>query len=388
MIRRIALVAGLAALFGWTAMGRMDAVVQAKSVEFGSPAAQPSRMDADGSIIEDWGKLTFTVAGEGIPATGPVSVEAIKLDGVVPAAIRRATRGPLAITTTAFRSPTYPAGTDVVTLQIKNTTARPVSAKLGVPLPDGARVGRRTVMLAGRIILTLPMPVEVDVKKREWGSDDDSTPMPGWGKPDVPCDPAFRNIRAGMNGVPIVYRFSVQPGSSHDVVLGLCESHWESSGMRPVILTVEGASPLTVDPLARWGRHKPGALLFAGKDENGDGTLVVSALPAPGAPDRNPILNVIWMFPSGTNPNLEQVILGRMNAAATRMVDVGGPNDQSLYLAGKAEYNLSLPANGSTELAFFVGAVGGSAPMPGKSGWTVETLRKAAIDVNRDWKDR
>ncbi len=388
MIRRMALVMGLAALFGWMAMDRMDGMGQAKSVEFGSPASPPSRMDADGSILEDWGKLAFTITGEGLAAAGPVSVEGTKLEGIVPAAVARAKRGPLEITTTAFRSPTYPAGTDVVTLAIKNTSGAPASARLGLPLPDGARVGRRTVMWGGRVILTLPMPIEVDAQKREWGSDDDSTPMPGWSRPDVECDPAFRNIRAGMNGVPIVYKFSVPNGSSHDVVLGLCESHWESSGMRPVVLKVEGCPALTVDPLAKWGRHKPGALLFAAKDENGDGTLVVSALPSPGAPDPNPILNAIWLFPAGTSPNLEQVVLGRMNAVATRMADVGGENDQSLYLPGKAEYNIAIPANGVVELTFFVGAAGGSAPMPGKSAWTLDTLRKAAVEVNRDWKEK
>ncbi|MBM3492919.1 MAG: hypothetical protein FJX72_01155 [Armatimonadetes bacterium] len=388
MKRRALLITGLVGLLVWTGMDRLNAMEQAKSVEFGSPASPPSRMDADGAIIEDWGRLVFTLSGEGIPASGPVSVQATKIESVVPAAVARAKRGPLEVTTAAFRSPTYPAGTDVVTLQIKNTTGAPVNARLGLPLPDGSRVGRRTVMWGGRVILALPMPIDVDAKKREWGSDDDSMPMPGWGKPDVECDPSFRSIRAGMNGVPIVYKFSVPPASLHDVVLGICESHWESSGTRPVVLKVEGAPAMTVDPLARWGRHKPGALLFSGKDENGDGTLVISALPAPGAPDANPILNAIWLFPAGTNPNIEQVILGRMNAVATRMVDVGGEKDQSLYLPGKAEYALSITANGTTELTFFVGAAGGSAPMPGKSGWTLETLRKAAIEVNRDWKEK
>ena len=388
MTHRMLLILSLLPVFVCTGSDRVDALEQTTPVEFGSPAAQPSRMDADGSIIEDWGRLTFIVAGEGIPATASVTVEASRLDGVIPAAISKTTRGPLEIITTAFRSPTFPAGTDVVTLTLKNTTGSPATARVGVPLPDGARVGRRTVMLGGRVILTLPMPIQADVKQREWGFDDDSTPIPGWGRPDVECDPAFRNIRAGMNGVPIVYKFSVPKGSSHDVVLGLCESHWESSRTRPVVLNVEGAPAVTVDPLARWGRHRPGALLFAAKDENGDGTLVVSALTAPGAPDPNPILNVIWIFPAGTNPNTEQVILGRMNAVAARMVDVGGKNDQSLYLTGNAEYAITIPANGTTELTFFVGAAGGSAPMPGKSGWTLETLRKAALEVNRDWKEK
>lgn len=355
-------------------------------VEFASPASTPSRMTGDGAILEDWGKLTFSIRGDGIPAEGQVQVSATKLDGVIPAATARRKQGPLEISTTAFRSPTFPAGTDVVTVQVKNASGAPVSATLSIPIPDGARIGKRAVVWGGRVILALPAPVEAKAETREWGSDDDSTPMPGWGRPEVECDPAFRNIRAGLNGVPIVYRFSVPVGSSHDVVLGLCESHWESPGQRPFVCLVEGAAPVTVDPLARWGRHRPGAILFSAKDADGDGKLTISALPGPGAPDPNPILNVIWIFPPGTNPNLEQVILGRMNAIATRMVDVGGPGDQSLYKAGDVDYPLNLAPGQTVEMTFLVGAAGGSAPMPGRTAWTVETLRKAAYDVNRDWK--
>jgi hypothetical protein len=376
VVELIGLVLGMAGLTSALAQG----------VEYSSPAAPPSRMDSDGSIVEDWGRLVFTLNGNGIPENGPVSVSTIKLDGVIPAAVANATRGPLTLTTTAFRSPTFPAGTDVVSVQIKNNGGGEVKARLGVPLPDGSRLNRRTVTLGGRVILTLPMPVEAELQMRDWGCDDDSTPMPGWARPDVECDPAFRNIRAGMNGVPIVYKFTVPPGSSHDVVLGFCESHWDTPGQRPFVCAVEGAPPVTLDPLAKWGRHKPGALLFAAKDANGDGKLVVSVLPGPGAPDPNPILNVIWIFAAGTNPNLDQVILGRLNGLATRMVDVGGANDQSIYLPGKVEYDLTIAPGQSTELTFLVGAAGGSAPMPGRTAWTPETLRKAAYDVNKDWK--
>ena len=362
--------------------------VQAASaqVEFGSPASPPSRMEADGSIVEDWGRFRPQVTGPGLAKNGSVSVEATKLDGVIPAAVAKQRMGALQVTTTAFRSPTFPAGTDVVTVQLTNTGSTDLPVRLTVPLPDGARLGKRTVMWGGRVIVALPLPASEAMQMREWGSDDDSTPMPGWGRPDVECDPAFRNIRAGLNGVPIIYKFSVPPGSSHDVVLGFCESHWEVAGQRPFVCAVEGSAPMTLDPLARWGRHKPGALLFRAKDANNDGRLVVSVLPGRGAPDPNPILNVIWIFPADTNPNLDQVVLGRMNALATRYVDVGGPGDQSLYHAEKVEYALTVPAGRSEELVFLLGAVGGSAPMPGKSAWTYETLRRAARDVNRDWK--
>lgn len=356
-----------------------------QAVEFGSPASPPSRMEPDGSIVTDWGRLSLRIRGEGIPDTGTVVVSATKLDGVIPAAVARQTLGPIEVLTTAFRSPTFPAGTDVVTVQITNTSSGSQRLSVTVPLPDGARPGRRTVMYGGRVILALPMEIDTRGQMRDWGSDDDSTPMLGWGRPDVDCDPAFRNIRAGLGGVPIIYKFSVQPGSSHDVVLGFCESHWEVAGQRPFVCSVEGASPVTLDPLARWGRHKPGAILFQARDVNNDGKLVVSVLPGPGAPDPNPILNAVWIFPAGTKPNIDQVIRGRMNDLATRYVDVGGTNDQALFAADDITYELEIPAGGSRELVFLAGAAGGSAPMPGKTAWTYETLRRAALEVNRDW---
>ena len=153
---------------------------------------------------------------------------------------------------------------------------------------------------------------------------------PGGPTPAVECDPAFRNIRAGIGGVPILYRFKVDPKAKANVVLGFCESHWAQAGQRPVICQVEGAPPQEVDPVARWGQHQPGALLFAASDANGDGMLEVAVLPKPGAADQNPILNAIWLFPAETLPNLDQVIAGKLNAVASRYVQVGGANDQSL----------------------------------------------------------
>lgn len=353
-------------------------------VEFASPWAPPSRMAADGSIVEDWGTFRFVLKGEGLPAPGAVEVSATRLDGVIPGAVARMNQGPLKLETTVFRSPTYPSGTDVVTVRIQNTSSEPVQATFEAILPDGARVNRQTVTWGGRVIVALPVSVDAPMKMREWGSDDDSTPMPGWGKPAVECDPAFRNIRAGLGGVPIVYRFGVQAGAAYDVVLGFMESHWSSSGQRPFIVSVEGCPAQTLDPIARWGQHKPGALLFRARDADNDGRLTVSVLPAAGAPDLNPILNVIWIFPPATNPNLDQVILGRLNSSAVRMVDVGGQNDQSLYEGGAIQIPVTLRPGETRELAFLLGAVGGSAPVPGRSAWTLESLKKAARDVNRD----
>jgi hypothetical protein len=359
----------------------------ADSILLGSPGMPASRMSADGALAEDWGNFRIRLSGEGIAAPGRVSLTPTKLEGIVPAAQAAWNQGPVAATVTAFRAPAFPSGLDVVTVRIAQTADAPARVTLAIDLPPDATVGSRTISLGGRPIIALPAPIETNAPLREWGYADDAVALPGWATPSVPCDPAYRNIRAGMNGVPIHYSFSVERGAAYNVVLGLCESFHESPGRRPVVCQVEGAPQQEVDPIARWGRHKPGALLFEAKDVNGDGRLDITVLPRLGSPDTNPILNVIWIFPAGSGLNLDQVVSGRMNPLALRYVDVGGPGDQSLFAPGKAEYVLELPAKGEKELTFLVAAAGSSAPTPGKSAWTAEALRRAAIEVWRDWKE-
>src|ERR1035441_7322999 len=105
--------------------------------------------------------------------------------------------------------------------------------------------------------------------------------------------------------------------------------------------------------------------------------LDVCVLPKPGAPDQNPILNAIWLFPAKATPNLEQVIAGKLNSNALRYVAVGGSNDQSQYAGGRLEYALKLPANGTQELMFLVACAGSSVPAPDNMAWTSEKLRQA-----------
>jgi hypothetical protein len=188
-----------------------------------------------------------------------------------------------------------------------------------------------------------------------------------------------------MGGVPIVYRFAVPAGSQATVVLGVCESHWQAAGQRPLRCRVEGAEDQTVDPVAKWGVHQPGLLSFAARDADQDGKLTVTVRPAPHAPDQNPILNAIWIFGAGETPDLAKVLAGQLSDAAQYYVDVGGTPDQSIYPPGKMEFPLHLAAHGTQELMFLVACPGASAPVPGQSDWNARTLIRAARDVWRDW---
>jgi len=366
------------------AMFALAAAVAAGPVTFQSPGFPPSQLDATGRLVEDWGTVGVRLTGTGV-TDAAASVAAVCLDGVIPAARATADRGVVRLVTTAYRAPVHPAGVDVLTVQVEELKCRPAKLTVALEVPEKLRVGLRTARLDKRVVLTLADESLAAREVAEWGSCDESVVMPGWAKPVGKCDAAFRNIRAGMGGVPIRYRFRVAPHYAALVVLGFCESHWDRAGQRPLACRVEGAEPIDVDPIAKWGRHKPGVLVFRARDENGDGRLDVAVRPTPGAKDRNPILNAIWLFAPDAKPNPGQVIAGTLNAKALRYVDVGGPGDQSIYPPGKLEYQLSLPAGGTQELVFFVACVGGSAPIPELSPWTAERLRRAAFEVARDW---
>lgn len=358
-----------------------------EEVAFTSPGFPPSVMDAKGGLREDWGILTLRLSGDGVAPDAPVSVESTTLDGLIPAARAATDRGAVSATWTAYRAPVFPAGVDVLTLTLAAKPDRPARVTLEVAVPEGVEAGARTARLGGRAVIGFPPVATAARELREWGYADEATALPGWAKPEGACDPAFRNIRAGMGGVPIVYRFAVAPKAAQTVVLGFCESHWDSPGQRPMTAAIEGAPPVVVDPIARWGRHQPGTIAFAGRDNDGDGYLQVAIQPAPGASDRNPILNVIWLFPPGETPTEDQLVKGELSTGALRYVDVGGENDRSLYPPGKIEYTLDLPAGGKSELTFLVAGPGGAVPGPG-SAWTPESLRKAALEVWRDWPSK
>ena len=255
----------------WLASWSLLAVA-ADSIPISSPGFPESTLDATGRLIEDWGAVQVQLSGDKL-VDGPVRLESVQLDQVIPAAQSVSDRGPLRLTCTVYRAPAFPAGVDVLQVRVDEIQGKPCAATLALDLPPATSAGARSVALGGRTVLVLPREIVNDQPLREWGYDDQATTLRGWARPAGACDPAFRNIRAGMGGVPIIYRFAVAPGGQADVVLGLCESHWTAPGQRPLTCQVEGAAAQTVDPVAQWGQHQPGALSFAARDDNGDGRL-------------------------------------------------------------------------------------------------------------------
>ncbi|MBU0617467.1 MAG: hypothetical protein KKI02_07105 [Planctomycetes bacterium] len=343
-----------------------------------SPGFPPSKVDEQGVIHEDWGTVALCLR----QPEGAKRISQRCDEETVPTAITAFSAGVVTLTQTAYRAPIWPSGMDVLTARLENTAAEAVEVSLDVTVPKEVSFGESTGMLGGRAVIGLPKGVEPVREEQPWGCTGGVVPMPGWAKPQGQCDSAFRNISAGMGGVPIVYRFAVPPGSKQTVVLGFCESHWPSAGIRPLEIYVEGASKSEIDPIAAWGRHVPGCLRFDAIDSDEDGRLQIVIAPHPKAGDKNTILNVIWVFPPDVYVDTDEVLRGKLNGAAQYYVDVGGENDQLLYKGGKLTYQLRLEPNEEQELTFFLASPGVRAvPNPETTAWTVETLRRAAEDV-------
>jgi len=144
----------------------------------------------------------------------------------------------------------------------------------------------------------------------------------GWASPAGEVDPAFRNVAWGTNR-PIRYSVDLPPGGKRKVALGLCESYKPGPGTRLLELRVEGAPPLTVDPMADARKNSPHVFLFDAHDENGDGSLGVEVHPSPRSPDPNVFLNVFWIYPQGTVLSEDSLVRGLLSRQAEVYYDCG-----------------------------------------------------------------
>lgn len=349
--------------------------------ELSSPGFPPSTVDASGALQEPWGSVFLQL----IQPEGAAPTSQQTAPGAVPTVITTKTAGPVSLVETAYRAPIWPSGADVLQAKLANTAADTVEVCLEVLVPDSMSIGETAGVVNGTPVLALPQGVTPVRKERAWGCTGGVVAMPGWAHPNRDCDPAFKNISAGMGGVPIVYRFAVPVGENRTIALGFCESHWNVPAYRLLAVAVEGAPPRNLDPIAEWGQHGPGCLVFDAADANQDARIEIAVNPHPNAADRNPILNVIWIFPAGTAVDPEQAISGALTPSAECYVDVGGPNDQLLYEAGQLKYNLTLAPGENKELLFLLASPGcEQLPDPSRMTWTAHSLRKAAEDVARN----
>jgi len=311
------------------------------------------------TVREDWGTVTVRLEGEDTPVLlGPVG-------GPVPALRARSRSGTCELVTTIFRTPTDPTGSEAIQAEVANRGAAPASARLVLAHNASGpelSLSKEALSAGVRRLIALPGYAEPTLPMNDWGLASNAAPLPGWARPTQPCDPAFGNIRVGWYGNPITYRFKVEPGSARLVMMGVCESHWAEGGKRPLILQVEGAADVRVDPVTDWGRHVPQCVPFQAKDLNGDGWLTATSICSPDVADTNSILNAIWVFPPGSGEDPEAVKRGERSDRAQFYVQCGGPRDQSLYTVGDVVYDLPLQPGETKTLVFLLGSRGASAP--------------------------
>jgi len=363
----------------------------------GTPDGGVTPILDSGAVREPWDEFRIVVkrdkrdgsAEEGA-ARGPAAVSAgMKESVAAPVAATTFSLPPVVARIEVVRAPAWPRSWDLVDVVIDNSGDSAAGCVVILEAPEGfvARPGR-IQQGAFTAVALAPPPSRLACS----ACLTNATAMPGWARPAVACDPGYRNIRAGMGGIPIRYRVRVEPRGKRRVVLGFCESYWSEKGKRPLTARVEGAEARTFDPLVVWGQHHPGALAFSASDVNGDGGIEIEILPVQGAPDCNPILNMIWVFPAETPTPLEDVVAGRLNGKAVCRVDVGGVDDGPVYVAGRidlqgntARYPLQLEGKGRVRLSFLLARDRTSVPVWSETTWTAAALRNAAEHVWRDW---
>lgn len=130
-----------------------------------------------------------------------------------------------------------------------------------------------------------------------------------WASPPRGSDPAFTSIAVNW-GHPIRYRFRAADSAGYTVVFGLCEGHQKEAGQRVLDLKIEGKTRRTVDMVAEKGRNVPAAFTFAARDDDENGWIDLEVAAASKSVDKNPFLNVLWVFAAGVEPNADDFLTG------------------------------------------------------------------------------
>jgi hypothetical protein len=144
----------------------------------------------------------------------------------------------------------------------------------------------------------------------------------GWASPPPGSDPAFSSIAIG-SGHPIQYRFKAKKGARYTVVFGLCEGYHAEPGRRILTLQIGGKSLRTVDMVAEKGRNQPEVFSFPARDENGGGWIDLAVAAAENSPDKNAILNTLWVFRESDAPSRAELLSGLSATPALAHIGCG-----------------------------------------------------------------
>lgn len=141
-----------------------------------------------------------------------------------------------------------------------------------------------------------------------------------WAKPDKACAAVFRHILVGHRS-PLAFEFTAERSRKYVVALGLIEGWHPEPGKRPLEIRIEDKPVRTVDLVKEYGRNKPVVLTFPAEDANGDGQLDIAVHPVKGAPDQNPVLSGLWIFPADAAPDAAAILSGKTGSTALACAD-------------------------------------------------------------------
>lgn len=214
----------------------------------------------------------------------------------------------------------YARPTTEVTFGVSGHTLIPDSLRFEAPRVPIARAILADSLIAIRQTIFSAIPTGARSPSRSFLQGrlerlDALTGSPAWASPPEGVNPAFHGVAWGVNR-PVRYRLKVSPGSSRQVVLGLCEPYKTMPGKRVLLLRVEGAGDLIADPVRDGKTNVPYLHLFAARDIDHNGWLTVEAHAAMESPDPNVILNALWMFSDTCRVDIEALMHGRHAAGA------------------------------------------------------------------------
>ncbi len=155
--------------------------------------------------------------------------------------------------------------------------------------------------------------------------------LSNWAHPIRPCAANFTGVEVAYGGAAIRLRLAAADQGELTVVFGLCEGWHKEVGQRPLMLTVEGGPSKIVDPIKDFGANAPGLYRLTGRDANHDGVVEISVSAPEGAPDRNAILNALWVF-KGSAPEDEQILSGAADSRADACFPASLPSRRSVLL--------------------------------------------------------
>ena len=230
---------------------------------------------------------------------------------------------------------------DLYKLEIQNPTDAPLPSKVAAILegpPDMRLEGGVVRGLDDAPFLLADAPAESRLKLRDWGLCDKRAKAYATGPGPGNTEPAVASYRAGLDGLPVVYRVKAEPGKKYVVYLvstphisGYWLENPKQAGDLVCEYEVEGAPSQALDYI-EYLRKKSQPLCVRfddARDQDGDGYIEIRSGVAARSRIKHTRLSVIYVFPEGTRvEDPATVYSGSMNDRCVWHVDVGSTPEQ------------------------------------------------------------